>query len=153
MQGPASPTSTRPKAPFAPAVAIVGAVLSLPALATTAFLLLLPFLLAGLGSGNWFPLPSAPNNQALGLAAIYGFVALFIAYWACIAALTYQLARHKRLSRGTLLFCLAFVLAFIAVSYPWRFSNGTPYFHALVWPHIGYLLGLSVLAFRARTDA
>ena len=153
MQSPASPLRTRSQALFAPAAAIVGAALSLPALATTAFLILLPFLLAGLGSGNWFPIPSAPNTQAIGLAAIYGFVALFIAYWVCIATLTYQLARHRQLSRRTLLFCLAFALAFIAALYPWHFSNGTPYFHALVWPHLGYLLLLSFLAFRARTDA
>jgi hypothetical protein len=152
MKSPASPSTKRSTALLAPTAAVISAALSLPVLATTAFLILLPFLMAGLGSGSWFPLPSAAN-QALGLAAVYGFVALFIAYWACIAALTYQLGRRRKLSRGTLLFCLAFALAFLAALYPWRFSNGTHYFHALAWPHVGYLICLSVLAFRARTDA
>ena len=144
---------TRSRARFAPAAAILGAALSFPALATTVFLILLPFLLAGLGSGNWLPLPSALNAHAIGFVAIYGFVALFIAYWVCVAALTYQLARHRALSRKVLLFCLAFAISFVAVFYPWRFSSGTPYFHALLWPHLGYLALLSFLAFSARADA
>ena len=137
----------------APVAAIVGAALSLPALAATALLIQLPFFLAGLGSGNWFPLPSAANSHSLALAAIYGYVALFFAYWVCIAALTFQLARRKNLSRGTTVYCLVFASTSLAALYPWRFSDGTAYFHALAWPHVAYLLCLVFLAFRARADA
>jgi hypothetical protein len=125
----------------------------LPSPFTTAFLIFMVLFLAAVGSGQWFPLPSAANTQGLLLIAIYGFVALFILYWMFVAALTYQLARRRKVSRAMTLFCLLFALTFTIVFYPWRFADGSSYFNALMWPHVAYLLYLSFLALRPRTDA